>query len=111
MFWVSKNPFGSQALYACFSPFSEKVICRCNQPRRDGGPFHCPFCGTAITWKDAITTDLMERKKTAQLRSMPLSQAASPETHPAVPTDRGTLLLPPSESAVKLTTLTFKRRP
>lgn len=67
--------------------------------------------GNNLERTDRQTTDLMERKKTAQLRSMPLSQAASPETHPAVPTDRGTLLLPPSESAVKLTTLTFKRRP
>lgn len=90
-----------------FSPFLEKVICRCNLPCRDGGHFHCPFCGTTIIRKDTITMHVIECKNKsdmAQPTSVPPSQPPSPETHPAVlsVTMEHSYLLPPSVSAVKI---------
>ena len=70
-----------------FSPFLEKVICRCNLLCRDGGHFHCPFCGTTIIRKDTMTMHLIECKNKcdkAQVASVPPSQPPSPETHAAV---------------------------
>lgn len=90
-----------------FSPFLEMVICRCNLPCRDGGHFHCPFCGTTIIRKDTITTHVIECKNkcdVAKLASVPPSQPPSPEKHPAVLSVNmeHSYLRPPSVSAVKI---------
>ncbi|XP_047434853.1 uncharacterized protein LOC125004356 isoform X2 [Mugil cephalus] len=66
--------------------FNEMIICRCNLRCRDGGHFHCPFCGTTIIRKDSIIMHLIECKNkydAAQLTLAPPSQLPSPDTHPA----------------------------
>ena len=91
-----------------YSPFLEKIICRCNLPCRDGGHFHCPFYGTTIMRKDAIMPHLIQCKNKcdmAQLTSVPLSQPPSPETHPTVLSSvsaEHSYTLPTSVSAIKI---------
>ena len=91
-----------------YSPFLEKIICRCNLPCRDGGHFHCPFCGTTIIRKDTIMPHLIQCKNKcdmAQLTLAPPSQPLSPETHPPVLSSmrvEHSYTLPPTVSAVKI---------
>ena len=91
-----------------YSPFLEKIICRCNLPCRDGGHFHCPFCGTTIIRKDTILPHLIQCKNKcdmAKLTSAPPSQPPSPETHPTVLSSMSvehSYTLPPSVSVVKI---------
>ena len=89
-----------------YSPFLEKIICRCNLPCRDGGHFHCPFCGTTIIRKDTIMPHLIQctnKCDMAQLTSAPPSQPPSPETHPTVLLSMSvSYTLPPSVSVIKI---------
>ncbi|XP_036935622.1 uncharacterized protein LOC119008951 [Acanthopagrus latus] len=84
--------------------FKEKIICRCNLPCRDGGHFHCPFCGTTIIRKDTIMPLLIQCKNKcdmAQLTLAPPSQPPSPETHLTVLSSLSVpYTLPPSVSVV-----------
>lgn len=86
-----------------FSPFSEKVICRCNLPCRDGGHFHCPFCGTTIIRKDTITMHLIECKNKCDMAQL-TSQPPSPDSHsaPSSVNTEHAYVPPPSVSAIKI---------
>jgi len=91
-----------------YSPFLEKIICRCNLPCWGGGHFHCPFCDTTIIRKDTIMPHLMQCKNKCdmvQLTSAPPPPPPSPETHPTVLSSLSfehSYTLPPSVSAVKM---------
>ncbi|XP_030609203.1 uncharacterized protein LOC115796875 isoform X2 [Archocentrus centrarchus] len=43
--------------------FQDTVICRCNQPCRDGGHFHCPFCPQTIVRKEDAETHVSRCKE------------------------------------------------
>ena len=91
-----------------YSPFLEKIICRCNLSCRDGGHFLCPFCGYIIIRKDTLMPHLIQCKykcDMAQLNSAPPSQPPSPETHCTVLSSmsvENSYTLPPSVSAIKI---------
>lgn len=74
-----------------FSPFLEKIICKCNLRCRNGGHFHCPLCAATIIRRDTIIAHLQgcrnKQDNVKKIKVGPLTtlvQSPSPETLPAL---------------------------
>ncbi|KAK2833182.1 hypothetical protein Q5P01_017071 [Channa striata] len=80
------------------------LICRCNQPCRPTGHYHCPYCGKTILRKEHMETHVhgcsfkSSQPDTLALPSFPLSQLDIPSCHDALrlPSSPTTSLVLPS---------------